>query len=81
MPKTIDLSVCRGVFRPCSNPVTNLMADPDGKGDPIPLCDEHWKFAMDLEKSLAGNQVFRDKFEEAVTKASIPSRYERKPVI
>jgi len=73
--------VCAGLFKPCSKPVTHHLEDPDKEGQPIPLCDEHWKYAMDLEHALGSNSEFRERFAKAVDKASIPTRYERKPVI
>ena len=72
---------CTGLFGPCSNPVTHHMDDPDGEGPAIPFCDTHWDCAMELEKALRENPEFAKKFKKAVDKASIPTRYERKPVI
>jgi hypothetical protein len=60
------------------------MEDPEGKGDPIPLCDEHWDFVTSLEKALSDNPEFFAEFSKAVDKAykaTIPTRYERNPVI
>lgn len=84
MADVIDPNVCRGVFRPCSNPVTHHMEDPDGEGPPIPLCEDHWNFSLSLEKALKEDPEFRRGFEEAVKeaeKSGRPTRYQRKPVI
>ena len=80
----IDPNVCRGVLGPCSNPVTHNLGDPDGKGPSIPLCDEHWSWALALEKSLGENPEFEERFSKAlnaVEKSGRPTRYQRKPVI
>lgn len=75
-----DPNVCAGLFKPCSEPVTHHLEDPD-RGPPIPLCDEHWDCAMELEKALGENPEFAKRFARAVDRAEIPTRYERKPVI
>ena len=77
-------NVCAGLFGPCSAPVTHHMDDPDGKGPPIHLCDRHWDFAMELEKSLVDNPRFAKRFADEIgkaEKAATPTRYQRKPVI
>lgn len=73
--------VCAGLFKPCSGTVTHHLEDPDNEGPSVPLCDEHWKCAMELEQVLRENPEFERRFAKAVDKASIPTRYERKPVI
>lgn len=77
----LDPNVCRGVFGPCSNPVTHHMGDPDGEGAPIPLCEEHWNWALELERALGEDPEFEKRFAIAVEKAGRPTRYQRKPVI
>lgn len=62
-------------------PVAHHLEDPDRVGPSIPLCEEHWKCAMELESALKDNPEFADQFAKAIDKASIPTRYERKLVI
>lgn len=72
--------VCAGVFGPCSNEVTHHLDDPRGVGDPIPLCDAHWLWAVALEKALSEDPEFKKLFSEALDKVR-PDRYHRNPVI
>lgn len=64
----IDDEACVGLFSPCFAPVRHHLKDPDSKLS-IPLCEEHWQWAMDLEQKLSAEPEFRDQFALAVDKA------------
>ncbi len=60
---------CVGIFGSCSRAATHEVEDPDGIGDPIPLCDEHWKWAEKLAQTLRGDPVLAQRFEKELDRA------------
>lgn len=71
---------CAGVGGPCAKPVVHHLEDPDGKGPPIPLCQEHWEFAVRLEQQLRDDPAFCQRFTQEVEAAeheAQPTLFER----
>jgi len=59
---------CAGLFGPCLNEVKHHLEDPDGKSPPVPLCDDHWEWTMELERKLAADPEFKGRFAHELEK-------------
>jgi len=57
---------CAGLFEPCFDKVTHYLEDPDYIKQPVPLCDKHWNWTMDLEARLNAEPDFAKAFKEAM---------------
>jgi hypothetical protein len=64
-PKT-----CAGVFGPCSKTAIHCLEDPEGKGEPVLLCEEHWLWAERLITKLEADPELTRRFEKAINEAT-----------
>lgn len=64
-PKT-----CAGVLGPCNKIATHCLEDPEGKGEPVLLCEKHWIWTEQLITRLEADPEFTRRFEKAVNEAT-----------
>jgi hypothetical protein len=67
---TITPKTCVGIFGPCDEIATHTLEDPDGKGEPVPLCEKHWLWTEHLITKLEANSELFSRFEKAVNEST-----------